>query len=199
MTGPPWLNWHVGSRIAPGETISGDDYAMAFGPEGGLFAVIDGLGHGLPAAQAAARARSVLMSEPCASLDVLVNRCHQELRKTRGAVVASGRLDRSGHLDWLGVGNIGAVLLPSGTRERRSLSSFPGVVGASLPTLKVEGFGLLPGDMLVVATDGIRSAFAAGLPDRGSPEFMVEEALHSWRNAMDDALVLALLYLGSRS
>jgi len=47
------LEWGVAELVLPGQTESGDRYLVTPTPEGGLVAVVDGLGHGAEAAEAA--------------------------------------------------------------------------------------------------------------------------------------------------
>jgi hypothetical protein len=55
---------------------------------------------------------------------------------------------------------------------------------------------LSPGDTLVMATDGVRSGFAADLPLHGSPQALADEILARDGKRTDDALVLVARYLG---
>jgi hypothetical protein len=52
------------------------------------------------------------------------------------------------------------------------------------------------GDLLIFATDGIRSAFTRALPLTGSPLEMADYILAEHRRGTDDALVLVARYQG---
>lgn len=71
-----------------GELVSGDRACVSESDAGVLVSVVDGLGHGQQASNASTQACEVLRSGPSDSLGALVQRCHQKLRGTRGAVVA---------------------------------------------------------------------------------------------------------------
>src|SRR5262249_60313288 len=75
-----------------------------------LVAVIDGLGHGHPAAQAAEAAQQFLENGWGAPLPVLLEQAHAALRATCGAVMSAVSIERrTGAMSWLGVGNVGAI------------------------------------------------------------------------------------------
>jgi hypothetical protein len=54
-----------------------------------------------------------------------------------------------------------------------------------------------PGDLLIFATDGIRSDFTAKINFTESPRRMVERILEQSFRGVDDALVLAIRYAGA--
>jgi negative regulator of sigma-B (phosphoserine phosphatase) len=60
-------------------------------------------------------------------------------------------------------------------------------------TLPIE-----PGDVLLLATDGIHRAFADAPDVSGSPRTISERILARHWKAPDDALVVAVRYLGPR-
>ena len=63
---------------------SGDSHVVRQLPEGVLAAVIDGVGHGNEAADAARIAGRTLNSSPHEDAVSLVWRCHEALKETRG-------------------------------------------------------------------------------------------------------------------
>ena len=56
----------------------------------------------------------------------------------------------------------------------------------------------IPGDVLVLATDGIQAVFADSLDISGSAQAITERILAAHRRPTDDALVVAVRYLGPR-
>jgi phosphoserine phosphatase RsbX len=165
-------------------------------------AAIDGLGHGSEAAHAARRAGDVVREHPTRDLVLLVQRCHAALRGTRGAAISLAFVSRlEGGLTWLGVGSVeGRVLSgdPGTTRPKGSLALGRGVPGHELPAVRPAALTVAPGDVLVLATDGIDPAFADALDVSGSSQTISERILaDSWK-ASDDALVVAVRYLGTR-
>lgn len=181
----------------PGETVSGDQFWVKSFPGGVLAAVVDGLGHGEEAAAAAQQAIQTLEQSIPKTLVALVERCHQELRQTRGVVLGLGSYDAAAQtLTWLGVGNVEGVVRRSGAPSER-LQPRRGVVGYQLPALRSDMLTVNAGDMLVLATDGIRSAFAdEAIPD-APPQQVANYILQQHGKDSDDALVLVVRFLGA--
>src|SRR5688572_13687443 len=91
-------------------TASGDSHVVKESPEGVLAAVIDGIGHGNEAADAARVAGDTLTMSPHEDTVSLVWRCHEALKQTRGAVMTLVFFSPSGAMTWIGVGNIEGVI-----------------------------------------------------------------------------------------
>ena len=124
------VEWGVASRCLRGETTSGDLAVLRLLPEGALLAGIDGLGHGREAALAARRAGAVVRERPTADLVLLVQRCHDALRGTRGAAISLAFVSAAdGGLTWLGVGSVEGRVL-SGDPEQRGPRARSRWVGA---------------------------------------------------------------------
>ena len=149
------------------------------------------------------RAGRVVSARPSRDLVLLAERCHNALRDTRGAAIGLAFVSPSeGTMTWLGIGNVeGRVLsgTPSATRPKNSLAPGSGVLGHELPSVRATTLDVLPGDVLVLATDGIQSAFADSLDVSGSAQAITERILDAHRRPTDDALVVAARYIGQRS
>jgi negative regulator of sigma-B (phosphoserine phosphatase) len=195
------VEWGVATQSRCGEATSGDLAIVALLPEGALVAAIDGLGHGGEAARAARKAGHVLRERPSQDLVLLVQRCHSALRDTRGAAISLAFVSPAEEtMTWLGVGNVeGRVLSgdPSARRPKGSLALRSGVPGHELPNVRTATLDLRPGDVLVLATDGIETSFADSLDTSGSPQAISERILAAHRKPTDDALVVALRFLGA--
>jgi phosphoserine phosphatase RsbX len=201
---PAVLERGVAAATLTGELRSGDLAVLEAFEGGALVAVIDGLGHGGEAADASAAAAVVLREHRAEPPDALVRRCHQALRRTRGAVMTLARLELeagAARLTWTGVGNVEGRLLravpdpahPPGRAESAFIHS--GVVGYALPRVRLSSSRLAPGDLLVFATDGVRSGFlddlAAG-PAEPSVQALADRLLARYARGTDDALVVAV-------
>jgi len=188
--------WGVASRALDG--VSGDGHRLIASPDAVTLAVVDGLGHGRAAGEASQRALDLLGD--IESLERAVAQCHAGLRSSRGVVLAVARLDDSrDELTWLSVGNIQGVMLRrrrDGEGDRR-LIGHHGVLGRSLPPLmpRVERFS--PGDLFLVATDGIEPGFDDSVPWRESAQAIAEHILARYGSGDDDALVVAVRHRGS--
>jgi hypothetical protein len=202
MTGiagePRVVEWGTAGAALEGDR-SGDAHVVAAFPHGALVAAIDGLGHGPEAADAAEEAARILAAHAGEPLDVLVRRCHDALRRTRGAVLSVASFDaRVGAMTWVGVGNVEAILLRAAPGGRESLATRGGVVGYQLPPLRSAVLPVREGDTLVLATDGIRSGFVAELAPGPAPEALAQAILAGHARGSDDALVVVARYLGAR-
>jgi negative regulator of sigma-B (phosphoserine phosphatase) len=196
------VEWSVATRCRRGEATSGDLAVVSLLPQGALVAGIDGLGHGVEAARAARRAADVVSERPSEDLVLLVQRCHAALQGTRGAAISLAFVSPSSNgMAWLGVGNVeGRVLSadPSATRPKGSLALARGVPGHELPAVRAATLEVRPGDVLVLATDGIEASFADSLDISGSTQAISERIVADHSRPSDDALVVAVRYLGVR-
>jgi len=196
----PSIEWAVAELVQLGQSESGDRYVVLPSADGGLAAVVDGLGHGAEAASAAKVAVRALERGAHRPVVQLFRDCHQSLIGTRGAVISAAAF--SGHdetMTWLGVGNVEGRLLRapiSAGPRMESLLLRGGVVGAHLPPLVSEVVPIGRGDTLILATDGVRSDFLhAPFPHR-EPQALADYILARWGTQTDDALVLVVHYLG---
>jgi serine/threonine protein phosphatase PrpC len=197
---PPFLDWNLATRAMPGEAESGDLAVVSSFRGGAVAAAIDGLGHGAEAARVARQAVEILRGSGGESVDRLVGLCHEGLKRTRGVVMAVASFDSTEDtLTWLGVGNVEGRLIrwsEDGEVHRQSMVPHPGIVGYRLPRLRPVTLPLRRGDLLILATDGIRGGFAD--PDDPSrlPKEMAERILEEQGKDTDDALVVVARYLG---
>jgi serine/threonine protein phosphatase PrpC len=193
------IEWAVAEVTQAGQTESGDRYLVTPTPDGALVAVVDGLGHGAEAADAAKMAVRSLERHAQEQVIPLVRDCHRSLFGTRGAVISVASFTaRDQTMTWLGVGNVEGLLLREQASPRReSLLMRGGVVGVHLPALAAEIVPVTPGDTLILATDGVRSDFSNDrLSQRDPPSTLSDYILARWGKQNDDALVLVVRYLG---
>lgn len=190
----------VASRTLPGERRSGDAALVQATADGALIAVVDGLGHGDEAAVAAGAAITGLREHAGEPVAALLQRCHEALQQTRGAAVTLVALDAlRGCLDWCGVGNVEAIVTSAANgplRDKRYLTNCGGVVGYRLPAVRAQSAPIHPGDLLILATDGIDSRFVSDDIADGEPGRLARAILERHGKASDDALVLVLRWFG---
>ncbi|MCG2576072.1 serine/threonine-protein phosphatase [Dechloromonas sp. XY25] len=191
----------VASRPFPGERQSGDAALVDADADNILVAVVDGLGHGEEAAHAADVAIKALRTPAGRSVSSLLQHCHEALRPTRGAAVALATLQASGAtLTWSGVGNVEGVLIPARygpPRRKEYLINQGGVVGYRMPAVRARTVSMQPGDVLILASDGVDERFAENDMPAGAPEQMARAILERHGKESDDALVLVLRWLGT--
>jgi hypothetical protein len=183
-----------------GAPESGDAHVVTETVDGALLAVVDGLGHGPAAAEAANAARGVIEDHAAEPPERILELCHDTLRSTRGAVATIVSLRFADDtLSWLGVGNAEAILRraePDGGRATEFAPLRPGIVGYRLPELRPAALTVRAGDLLMLTSDGIRTT-----PDEaigpGEPVQAIADRILADRAAPDDdALVLVARYLG---
>ena len=190
------LEWAVTGKPLVGERTSGDDWVVIEYPGHALIAVVDGLGHGEAAAVAARRALRVAADNATEALDRLLTMCHEALEGTRGGAMTLTRIDLdTGSLEWLGIGNVGAYLVrvsTTGSTVAEAAMLRGGILGHTLPTpLKVRETAMLPGDLLLIGTDGLGIGFEDTVDLSMPTTQLVVDLLDHCGKDTDDALILA--------
>ena len=175
-----------------GQASSGDRGVVHEFPGGAIVAVIDGLGHGEAASQAAGAAAAALLEDPAQPVDELVRRCHGKLRQTRGVVMTIASFGR-GTMTWVGVGNVEAILVRAKGVE--AVNTRGGIVGFQLPALSPRRFEVDAGDTLVLTSDGIRHGYRAAI-DQREPQAIADAILAGFTRGTDDACVVVARYVG---
>src|SRR5581483_6197608 len=197
------IEWAAKARARPGENVCGDRLiAVEINDTSALIGVLDGLGHGVDAAEAAKRGVEVLQAGRAEPLDVLVQHCHRALSGTRGAAMTLAHIDfRSDMLSWIGIGNVTADLVakhPAGVEVRSSARLSGGIVGYRIPeTLTPQQVPIRPGDLLVITSDGIVEDHLDDIDFAASSLAIANEILHEHAKDNDDALVLAARHRGA--
>ena len=191
------------SFTLPGQDECGDRQTVVSMPYSAVAAVIDGVGHGSEAAEAAERAvAEVRGSQDGGNLIELLKRCHTSLTGSRGAVMNLVSFDqKQGTLSWLGIGNVeGRLLLRNKDKDsgyvRQHLLLRPGVVGQRLPSLQVAVSRVQPGDMVIFATDGVAPDFADNIKIDSPVGDIANGIISRYCKKTDDALALVIRYLG---
>jgi len=194
------LDWAVAVRALPGEAMCGDAHVVEPTSQGMLLAAVDGLGHGDEAAAAAATAIATIKRYANQPLSSLIHSCHAALMKSRGVVMTLATIHPfERRLTWLGVGNVLATLLRAGgetTPRAEFLLLRNGVVGYQLPQLQCRKTEVAPGDLLVLATDGIGEGFVRDVVYNDSPQQIADRILSLHFQGHDDALVLVARWVG---
>ena len=195
------LEWVIAEAPFKGETTSGDSYLVRELPDGVLIAVIDGVGHGAEAARASQRAIEVLRTSEELDLIALVRRCHHALLDTRGVAMSLALLnDATDMMSWVGVGNVAGHVLrfdASAMPHREVMLTRGGTIGLRLPMLMASTTELNPGDVFLLATDGLKPPLAGRLPLDTPLQTLADELLKKHGRDTDDALVLVGRYLGT--
>ena len=193
--------WGVASLPIARETESGDAHVLVPTSNGYLAGVVDGLGHGPEAAKAARAVTATLRSHADDTVAQLMLRCHQEARRTRGAVLSLASVSiNDSTMTWLGVGNVEGTLfrVAPTTTTREQLLLRGGVVGYELPPLRET---VLPDFPRRYARTGNRWNFGQvhrAIADRPSTAGICRRDFVAVGKVHDDALVLVVRHIGGR-
>lgn len=141
-----------------GEEICGDGWGAKKIAESMLLMVVDGLGHGVLAAEAAHEAQKTFSESRGDSPTPILQDAHDRLKKTRGAAMAVASLNfEKQRLSYAGVGNIaGSVVTPD---SMRGMASHNGTVGHQLQRIQEFAFPWSASSILVMHSDGLRSGW----------------------------------------
>jgi negative regulator of sigma-B (phosphoserine phosphatase) len=198
---PATLDVGLAGFALAGEERSGDLAVFAPYDGGALVAVIDGLGHGDAAADAAEAAGEILREHAGDDAQTLFERCHEALKLTRGAVMTLAWFDLPvGRLRWTGVGNVEARLMRAAERAGTGHGGpvvLGGVIGYNLPrSIRESAIELAPGDAVAFATDGVSGDFSTALDPALGAQEQAERVLREHGKGSDDALVVVVRWLG---
>lgn len=195
MTSLAPIAWGTASRALAGERTSGDRSCVRSLLDGGtLLAVLDGAGHGAAAAEAAEAGRAILERHAGMPLPRLLRSLHDGLRGTRGVAISAALVSAGAdRLTWIGIGNVEARvwrLEPRAMPRCEHLLLRGGLVGCQMPIPFESSQPLSSGDLLALATDGVRGDFAPLLNGYDPPQRIAERILERHATGQDDALVL---------
>jgi len=141
----------------PGERLCGDGWAFHQSSERCTLLLVDGLGHGHLAAEAADEAIHIFHKRVEHAPGRILSYLHDGLKKTRGAVAAVVEIRPAEKtLTYAGVGNTAASLVSS--HSSRSLVSHSGTLGVAASP-RIQEFRVeWPNDgILVMHSDGLSS------------------------------------------
>ena len=137
-----------------GEEQCGDAWVEETRVEGVTALVVDGLGHGPVAAQAAAAAVAAFNATRGEGLARRLEALHGAMRSTRGGAVGIADVDLDGRrVRFVGVGNVGAVVV--GGERPRFLMSHDGTLGHTVRRIQEVSVAWPPRGVLVMYTDGL--------------------------------------------
>ena len=187
------ISWGTVVRPKTGQTVSGDTFVIApFAPAGLQVCVIDGLGGGVEAARAAEAAAEVIRAHPGDDPTQLLQRSHNALHGTRGAVMALLTFDLPlRNVTYMGVGNIGVQVYSD--RSIKPISK-NGIIGYRMPHLLKLAYSYNFGDTFVLYSDGVSSRLNldATINLALSPQSLAERILQLHGKDNDDATVVVV-------
>jgi anti-sigma regulatory factor (Ser/Thr protein kinase)/serine/threonine protein phosphatase PrpC len=197
-----WLRPSSTTGLRPYWEVGVATRARSFAPENGdafiaheadgvlLAGVIDGLGHGYLAQQAALAAQRYVQAHRHMPLEKIFAGASRACRGTRGAVMALARLEDS-RISFVSVGNIEARVL--GADEKVQLNVLRGIIGINEPSIRVQEHTWKENWLLVLHSDGLSTHWQwedfPGLKYE-SAQKIARNLLHALAKPKDDATVL---------
>jgi anti-sigma regulatory factor (Ser/Thr protein kinase) len=146
----------VVSLAMRGELVCGDGWGSGSAPGRSFFMVVDGLGHGMLAAEAAREAERVLAAAHETSPGSILRDCHDALKKTRGAAAAVAEVSQEkGTLTYAGIGNIYSTVIDGNTR--RGLANHNGTLGHQMQKFQEFTAPWNKDSILIMHSDGLGS------------------------------------------
>jgi anti-sigma regulatory factor (Ser/Thr protein kinase) len=185
-----------------GETVCGDSYFIQVGASRSIYMIVDGLGHGGGAAEAAAEAVATVSQFLRVSASEVIVRTHNALKKTRGAAMSIAIVDHERlMMTYAGIGNVSAVLLNG--QSSRSLVSQNGTLGAILPRVPQEySFPIARETVLLMFSDGLTTKTSPlnypGLQVR-HPALIAGVLFRDFSRRRDDATIMVAPIGGNRA
>ncbi|HWR16248.1 MAG TPA: ATP-binding SpoIIE family protein phosphatase [Terriglobales bacterium] len=142
------------SRPKHGEIVNGDGWAQLSSGSRQWILLVDGLGHGPSAHEAAVEATGWFRKNRAETVADCIEGLHGTLRKTRGAAVAVAQIDREAQqIRFSGVGNIAAALIEGTTI--RSMVSHNGILGHEVRRIQEFSYPWNSRTKLVMNSDGL--------------------------------------------
>jgi hypothetical protein len=136
------------------EDVCGDAWSARPHPDGLTLMVVDGLGHGPLAAEAARAAIGVFGGFDRLPLVEILDRVHGALRPTRGAAVSVARLDLArGCVRFAGIGNVAGTLV-AGPNVRKMVSH-NGTAGHAVKRIQEFTYEFVGIPLVLLASDGL--------------------------------------------
>lgn len=160
-------DFSVVSTAMEGETLSGDSWTVS--DDGASFLVVDGLGHGMFAADAAKAAVEIFHTYPQMEPVAVLEKMHAGMRATRGAAAAIVTVrPESRRLDFAGLGNISCAVMTAlettAEMQMQSLVSHNGTLGHQMRRTQQFSYSYGRGDLLIMQSDGLSTQLKKGFP-----------------------------------
>jgi anti-sigma regulatory factor (Ser/Thr protein kinase) len=177
-----------------GETVNGDAWIAQPTARGARILMVDGLGHGPIANDAAQAAVEAFRAAPGETPEAAVETCHLALRSTRGAAVAVTEVDvETGVVRFAGVGNIAGAIW-NGNQSHHTVSH-NGTAGQGAIRIREFSYPWPKNALLVLASDGLATRWTLesypGLPAR-DPSLVAAVLYRDHSRQRDDVTVVAV-------
>jgi anti-sigma regulatory factor (Ser/Thr protein kinase) len=186
------LAFGVATRPHPGFKQNGDAFVLCQWEESALTGIIDGLGHGQHACQAACTARQYVESHFDQPLDQIFAGVARVSRSTRGVVMALARFDWGRRtVAFASIGDVEVRIFPHSARFPFHVQR--GILGLNAPPATVSEHPWDLDHTMVLHSDGVRTHWRwddfPGLAARSAEE-IARQLLQTLAREQDDATVV---------
>ncbi len=176
------------NRPFEGERVSGDALFYYEYKDGIFISISDGLGHGEQAYKVSAEISSFLEFNHHKDIAQLITQVHEKISPSIGAALAMAYISFDDNtIYFCGIGNVGGYLI--GSHDKIFVSK-DGIVGANMRTPLLQSEALLPGDKIILASDGIHERFYSKANRdifKGKPADIVQYLMSEFSKSYDDA------------
>lgn len=176
-----------------GERESGDGWDMSGNSSRTQILVVDGLGHGPMAADAARMMIAAFRADAGRAPVFILERAHAAMRASRGAAVAIADIDiHARQVRYVGVGNISGTIVVPGSRNT-NMVSHNGTIGMEARRIHEFAYAWPTGALLVMHSDGIATHWSLdsypGLTRR-NPGLIAAVIYRDFKRERDDVTVV---------
>jgi anti-sigma regulatory factor (Ser/Thr protein kinase) len=194
--GPAGSGIAVGAVVRPiaGEATAGDAWQVKSSPAGPTVALIDGSGHGAPAALAAQAGLQEFDARTEYDCVRLMEAMHRALAATRGGAAAIARIDAGQQIvRYVGIGNIAGAVVVDGVVHR--MVSLNGIAGHVASRIREFTYAWCPDATIILHSDGLSARWDInaypGLA-ASHPSLVAGVLFRDYRREKDDACVVVL-------
>jgi anti-sigma regulatory factor (Ser/Thr protein kinase) len=189
---PPTVpTWGGVSVAKAGEEVCGDALSVSDAGNVRTLLVVDGLGHGPEAAEAAVEAVRLFHRYNGNTIANLLDYIHGGLRSTRGAAVSVARFDpATKNISFSGIGNVAGVIITAG--ETKRMVSMAGTAGFNTRKIRTFDYPFSHG-LIVLHSDGLASSWTVDrYPNLAAlhPSLIAAILYRDFTRVRDDATVL---------
>lgn len=182
----------IAQRVCQGETVCGDGYITRVLEHGALVTVVDGLGHGPKAGEAATAFNEACEEHITLDVQAMMEEANRALSGTRGAAAAILRLDDSDRrVFFTGVGNIE---MHSFADVKMHPVCAPGIVGHRVRKMRSFEFELPDAATIALCSDGISSRLRFDEYAHLEPQVIADLIMEQHGKSHDDATCVVLRY-----
>jgi anti-sigma regulatory factor (Ser/Thr protein kinase) len=178
----------------PGERECGDGWAAVSEPGLLRLLIVDGLGHGVSAAEASRAAVDIFVSAPREASAAALTRMHLGLKHTRGAAAVVVEIDeRQSVVHYCGIGNISGVIVSAG--ESRHMVSHNGTLGHDARRIQEFTYPWPADALMLIHSDGVSTHWRfddyPGLSVR-HPALLAGTLYRDFRRRRDDSTIVVV-------